>query len=189
MLTSHRSPRDRVCPSGATAAVEIPSEIAGLRTEKVPTSGFIAHAVPPRQTLVFPISAGVSIGSWSGATGTLGCFVDTPAHGRCILGNAHMLAGSPNPAIGDAIVQLGPAHSAPYANPNHVARLSDYEPLHYGGDANVIDAAIAAAEDPSSLLPFVMTLGPCRNPPVAALEDQPVAKHGRSTGSPSMGSE
>lgn len=159
--------------------VEIPSEIAGLPTEKIPTSGFTAHAQPPRQTLNIPLLAGISIGHRSGATGTLGCFVDTPAHGRCILGNAHILAGSPNPALGDPILQPGPADSAPGANPNHVARLSDYEPLHCGGHPNVIDAAVA---DPSTLRPCIMALGPCRNPPVPAAEDQPVAKHGRSTG-------
>ena len=165
---------------GDDDVVEIPTEIEGLRTERVLTTGF-RILKPARQGPLSPAPCGVSIGHYNITAGTLGCLVDI-ATARCILSNNHVLADMNAGTAGDDIMQPGP-HDGTSAQPSRrIASLTDYEPLKFGGGVNHIDAAVAALEDPSSATPDIMAIGRHANPPVAAFINQPVAKHGRTTG-------
>ena len=161
-------------------AVEIPSEIEGLRTERVFTTGFRILA-PPRQGALSPAPCGVSIGHYNISAGTLGCLVDIP-NARCILSNNHVLADTNAAAVGDDIMQPGPLDGTSAHPARRIASLTDYELLKFGGGVNHIDAAIAALDDPSSASPDIMAIGRHANPPIAAFINQSVAKHGRTTG-------
>ena len=165
---------------GDDDAVEIPSEIEGLRAERVFTTGFRILA-PPRQSALSPAPCGVSIGHYNITAGTLGCLVDIP-NARCILSNNHVLANSNAAAVGDDIMQPGPVDGTSARPARRIAGLTDYEPLKFGGGVNHIDAAIASLDDPSSAIPTIMAIGRHANPPIAAFINQSVAKHGRTTG-------
>ena len=160
--------------------VDTPSEIEGLRTERVSTTGFRV-LIPPRQTHLSPVPCGVSVGHHNITAGTLGCLVDTPS-GRCILSNNHILADTNAGTPGDDILQPGPADSDPAQPARRIAELIDYEPLKLGGAVNHIDAAIAALDKSTSATPDIMAIGRHANPPIAAFLNQSVAKHGRTTG-------
>ena len=162
------------------ADLETPSEIEGMRTERVLTTGFHDLA-EPRQTRLSPAPCGVSIGHSVVTTGTLGCLVDTPS-GRCILGNNHVLAVCNTANLGDEILQPGAADASSSDTPTPIATLSDFEPLRFGSAVNRMDAALAALADFGSAVPDIMTIGPPANPPVAPFLGQSVIKHGRTTG-------
>lgn len=166
----------------AHADLEIPEHFEGLATVHVHTQGIHAYA-PPRQSLLDPVPAGVSIAhsSLAGA-GTLGCLVEVPGHRPCILSNTHVLAPD-HAGPGDEIHQPGPFDGTS-ANPvRSIAQLLDWEPLLLGHGVNHIDAAIAETDDVSATcLPQIMTLGSPSNPSVPARVGQDVAKHGRTTG-------
>ena len=165
---------------GLDDIVDTPPQIEGLRTERVPTTGFHDLA-PPRLSALSPAPCGVSVGHFNITAGTLGCLVDTPA-GRCILSNNHILADTNAGNPGDDILQPGRLDQSS-ANPGRrIARLTDYEPLKFGSAVNHIDAAIAALDSRSSTTPDIMAIGHHANPPVAAFLNQSVAKHGRTTG-------
>lgn len=160
--------------------IEIPNEIEGLRTERVPTTGFCTQAYPRRAGHT-PFRCGVSIGHHRRNCGTVGCIVrivDVPF----ILSNSHVLT-HPDAANSDEdVMQPGPYDGTPTNPSGRVAGLSDYEPLVFGAGVNHIDAAIALLDDPASCLPEIMTLGAPVNPPVPPYPNQSVAKHGRTTG-------
>ena len=160
--------------------VDIPNKIGDLRTEVVPSTGFSIRA-SARRSALSPVPCGVSTGHYQISAGTLGCLIDTSS-GRCILSNNHVLANANTADIGDAIMQPGPSDATAESQPRRIAKLSDYEPLLFGGAPNHIDAAIAALDDHASAIPDIMTIGRPVNPPVPAFRNQAVAKHGRTTG-------
>lgn len=163
-----------------TAELETPGEIAGLRTERVLSTGF-RDLVVPRQARLSPAPCGVSIGHGETTTGTLGCLVDTP-DARCILSNNHILAVSNAASLGDDILQPGAADSSSSNTPTPIATLTDYEPLRFGSAVNRMDAAIASLNDVNLAVPNIMTIGAPANPPIAPFLGQSVLKHGRTTG-------
>ena len=159
--------------------IDIPPDIEGLRTVRVPTPGF--HTLtPPRRQALSPVSCGVSIGI-SNVTATLGCLVDTPSR-RCILSNNHVLANTNAASPGEDVFQPGPDDETPSNPARRIARLTDYEHIGFGSAINHIDAAVAALDRRSSTTPHIMTIGLPANPPVTAFLNQSVAKHGRTTG-------
>ncbi|MCY4555415.1 MAG: hypothetical protein OXF79_03345 [Chloroflexi bacterium] len=164
---------------GDDEGVEIPSEFEGLRTERIPTSGFKILA-PTRQGVLSPVPCGVSIGHYNITAGTLGCLVEIP-DGVCVLSNNHVLADTNAGAVGDDILQPGPDDQPPGGSSRRIAGLTDFEPLRFGSAVNHIDAAIAALDDPGSAIPMIMGIGRHANPPVPAFLNQAVAKHGRTT--------
>lgn len=162
------------------ADIEIPEEIEGLRTERVPSSGFQLRT-PASRSALSPIPCGVSAGHHQITAGTLGCLVDIP-NTRCILSNNHVLANSNAGKPNDDIMQPGPADHTPTNYARRIAGLTDFEPFVFGYRRNHIDAAIAALDDPEAAIPEIMTIGRPVNPPVPAFLGQSVAKHGRTTG-------
>ena len=159
--------------------LDAPAEVAGLRTERVLTTGF-HDLVAPRRARLTPTPCGVSIGHRE-TTGTLGCLVDTP-DARCILSNNHILAASNAANLGDDILQPGAADSSSSNTSTRIATLTDFERLRFGSAVNRVDAAIAALDDIKTAIPHIMTIGSPANPPVAPFIGQSVLKHGRTTG-------
>lgn len=119
------------------------------------------HATPPRSRVgrrppvataqalgetgrVRPLRPGVSIAHTQVTAGTLGAFVrvDGALH---VLSNYHVLVGSPSAAVGDAILQPGPADGG--RDPaDRVGTLAAWVPLEPDGRA-VADAAVALLDD------------------------------------------
>ncbi|MGY4644050.1 hypothetical protein [Cellulomonas sp. URHB0016] len=93
---------------------------------------------------VRPLRPGVSIAHGAVSAGTLGAFVlvDGAVHA---LSNYHVLSGTPRAAIGDAVVQPGPADGgrAPRDRVGVLARRVDLKP----DSTATVDAAIALLDD------------------------------------------
>lgn len=94
------------------------------------------------QRRVRPLRPGLSVAHPSVTAGTLGGFVR--AGGRpAILSNNHVLAASDAAAVGDAVLQPGPADGGTPGD--RVATLSAFVPL--GDGPNLVDAAVAVLDD------------------------------------------
>ena len=166
---------------GSSAAapkdLDLPPDLDGLPTERVPTTGFRIHA-SVRQSSLTPTPCGVSIGHYNITAGTLGCLVDV-ADDRYILSNNHVLADTNAASAGDDILQPG-KHDASSSHPSRrIAGLSDWEDIDFVGN-NHMDAAVAQLDDSVTVIPNIMTIGLVSNPPPPAVLGQPVAKHGRT---------
>ncbi|GAB2462888.1 hypothetical protein GCM10007967_16480 [Xylanimonas ulmi] len=95
-----------------------------------------------------PLRPGVSIANAAVTAGTLGGFVVDAADGapvRYALSNWHVLAGSPQAAAGDVVVQPGPADGGA-APRDRVGALARWAPLA-PGEHHRVDAALALLDD------------------------------------------
>lgn len=153
-----------------TQDIEIPSSFNNINTDVVATPGFNAS-----------ISCGVSVGHVAITAGTLGCLVQDPARRhRYILSNNHVLANCNNAAIGNNIVQPGPADGG-FAPRDTIAKLSDFVKLGIH-NVNFVDAAIAELCDINSVTPIIQSVGYPAAATVPAMVGMHVHKHGRTTG-------
>jgi hypothetical protein len=130
----------------------VPASIEGLPTEIEVSPRAFADALTGCYR---PIPCGVSVGNnavVSGlcVAGTIGCVVEKNGQ-KYMLSNNHVLARCNAAAIGEFIDQPGLVdHPTPCVEmpPNgctpRVASLSEFEPLHFDGTPNTMDAAIAA---------------------------------------------
>ncbi|MDH5179807.1 MAG: S1 family peptidase [Gammaproteobacteria bacterium] len=103
----------------------VPKTIDGIQTDVIETGRihtFNAHLSRHR-----PAPGGVSIGHRDITAGTLGCIVKKDGK-RVILSNNHVLANSNDAAIGDAILQPGPADGGKYPD-DHIANLLEFIPI------------------------------------------------------------
>lgn len=149
---------------------EVPEEVGTMLTDVVPVG----------DVTVFdrPVRSGVSIGHPDSTAGTLGCLVRIDGTEEpSILSNNHVMAGVNRAAIGDPILEPGPADGGTEA----IAELSDFEPIKPWGEANRIDAAVARVFDPADVEPDLEVIGSVQNPPLEAALYQSVRKHGRTT--------
>jgi hypothetical protein len=122
-----------------------------------------------------PLRPGVSIAHVDVSAGTLGAFVTVG--GRLhVLSNFHVLAGSPDARIGDAVVQPGPADGgrAPRDRVGTLAMLVELVP----GEVARVDAALALLDDDTVDLAY--PTGPVTRTAVA-LGGERVTKIGRTT--------
>jgi hypothetical protein len=162
-------------PLGAlTKASRIPSWINGLPTDVIALGDLRAQGRP---TL-----CGVSIGHRDISAGTLGCLVqglDAAEPEPYILSNNHVLANENAAVRDDPILEPGPLDGGDPADP--IARLKDFEPLHFGGLPNRFDAAIARVLDLADVDPRIIELGSVVSPVMAPSLYQSVRKHGRTT--------
>ncbi len=72
--------------------------------------------------------------------GTFGCLVRR-GNQLFVLSNNHVLANSNNAQLGDPILQPGPFDGGRI--PEHViGQLSQFVPVNFGGQPNLVDAAI-----------------------------------------------
>lgn len=138
-----------------------------------------------------PSPAGMSVGHFAVAAGTLGAF----ARGRTaprdrntyILSNNHILANANDAAQGDAVLQPGP-YDGGTLPADQIAALESYAPISFTSP-NVIDAAVAVADpalsDPQYRHAYFTGGTPeffaLSNPPAAAAVGMAVGKVGRAT--------
>ncbi|UNX54662.1 S1 family peptidase [Georgenia sp. TF02-10] len=125
---------------------------------------------------VRPLRPGVSVAHVAVSAGTLGAFVrvDGALHA---LSNYHVLVGSPSAAIGDPVLQPGPADGG--QDPaDRIGTLAGFVPLQPGADG-LVDAAVAALADEAVDLDYPVGRVTTTAAVVGAEE---VAKVGRTTG-------
>jgi hypothetical protein len=160
---------------GRSAAGEVEVRVIGpVRALRSPTPDEL-------QQRVRPLRPGLSVAHPAVTAGTLGGFVRT-AQGRAILSNNHVLAASDAAALGDAILQPGPADGGVPAD--RVATLTAFERFREGLP-NLVDAAVAALDAGVEAEPGDVPGGPLAGPVPAALDidpDDTVEKIGRTTG-------
>lgn len=160
---------------GRSAAGEVEVRVIGpVRALRSPTPDEL-------QQRVRPLRPGLSVAHPAVTAGTLGGFVRT-AQGRAILSNNHVLAASDAAALGDAILQPGPADGGVPAD--RVATLTAFERFREGLP-NLVDAAVAALDAGVEAEPGDVPGGPLTGSVPAALDidpDDTVEKIGRTTG-------
>jgi hypothetical protein len=122
----------------------IPRSVNGLPVDLEITGPIRALVVDTTQRFDRPVPIGVSVGHPAITAGTLGCRVKAVAGDGVlffILSNNHVLANANNASLGDPILQPGPYDGGTLND--QVASLYDFEPIVFGGGANLMDAAIA----------------------------------------------
>lgn len=113
-----------------------------LEVDVLETGPFYPQSFTARER---PAPSGISIGHVAITAGTLGCLVTDQTDGSlCILSNNHVLANENAAAVGDAIVQPGPADGGT-APADQVARLRRFITINASG--NIVDCAIGAVDD------------------------------------------
>jgi hypothetical protein len=133
------------------------------------------------QRRVRPLRPGLSVAHPSVTAGTLGGFVRLSG-GLAVLSNNHVLAATDTAALGDPILQPGPADGGRPVD--RVATLTAYEGL-VAGRANLVDAAVATLDPGVDAEPGDVPGGPLTGPVPDSLDvdpDEPVEKVGRTTG-------
>jgi hypothetical protein len=158
-------------PLSSLAYRVIPAKVNGISTDVIPIGDLVAAR---------RVQCGVSIGHHAITAGTLGCLVKKPGKDDLyILSNNHVLADCDRASIGDLILEPGPDDGGKLDDP--IAHLTDYEPISHG-NSNVIDAAIAKLLDSTSVTNDIKGIGYIQQPPMQAVLNQRVQKHGRTTG-------
>jgi hypothetical protein len=133
------------------------------------------------QRRVRPLRPGLSIAHPGVSAGTLGGFV-RGRDGLALLSNNHVLAASNSAAIGDAVLQPGPADGGTTAD--RVATLAAFRQLDPDAP-NLMDAAVATLDEGVGADPGAVPGGPLLGPVPATLDidaDEAVEKVGRTTG-------
>ncbi len=127
-----------------------------------------------------PLVPGLSAGHPAVSAGTLGGFVRLDGR-LAVLSNAHVLAAGGSAAVGDAVLQPGPADGGTTAD--RVATLAAVEPFTPG--ANRVDAAAATLDPGVAAEPGRYPGGPLGATVPDGVEvepDEEVEKVGRTTG-------
>jgi hypothetical protein len=129
-----------------------------------------------------PLAPGLSVAHPGVSAGTLGGFVRVGGR-LAILSNNHVLAASDAAAVGDPVLQPGPADGGDPAA-DRVATLTAFE--RFTADrANRVDAAVATVDAEVPLEPGRLPGGPLAADPVEVDDVEPderVEKVGRTTG-------
>jgi len=122
----------------------IPKQLDGVPVDTEVKGKAVAFALTKRYR---PVPNGVSVGNNNEcAAGTIGCVVEKGGT-HYILSNNHVLARINEANIGEPIVQPGRYDNKPKCanrlSTDHVANLSDFVEINFGGN-NTVDGAIAA---------------------------------------------
>ncbi|MGK5171002.1 hypothetical protein [Geodermatophilus sp. CPCC 205761] len=129
-----------------------------------------------------PLHPGLSVGHGAVTAGTLGGFVRVGGR-LALLSNSHVLAASGDAAIGDPVLQPGPADGG--VDDDRVATLAAFEAFLADGRANLVDAAVAVLDAEVPVEPGRFPGGPLSDEVLAVDDvepDEPVEKVGRTTG-------
>jgi hypothetical protein len=172
------SPSAQPIPPTLPAVDERGASIAG---EEIPviveeTGEIVAHMNTARMR---PCPGGFSVGHTLITMGTFGGNARFGANFGFILSNNHVLANVNAAAVGDAILQPGPADGGT-APADTIARLTRWVPIDLNGGNNEVDCAIAQEVNAGDLLRNVQGIGT----PAAmanATVGQAVRKSGRTT--------
>ncbi len=160
-------PRDMVPPSLDGAPTDV-IQVGELR------------ALQARTDRWRPAPGGVSIGHYRITAGTLGVVVrDRTSGARLILSNNHVLANSNDAALGDPILQPGPADGG-RVDRDTIARLERFCPIEFGtqpGDCSIADLYAAVGNALARAISSSHRVAPVRvNPQAANLVDAAVAR-------------
>ncbi|GAB3310860.1 hypothetical protein GCM10027451_22170 [Geodermatophilus aquaeductus] len=145
-----------------------------------PILPFSSPAPADLQRRTRPLHPGLSVAHPAVSAGTLGGFVRLGGR-LAILSNNHVLAASDAGAVGDAVLQPGPADGGVPAD--RVATLSGFQPLSDG--PNRVDAAVAVLDEGVDAEPGRVPGGPLAATVADGEEvepDEEVEKVGRTTG-------
>ena len=126
---------------------------------------------------------GLSVAHPTVAAGTLGGFVRVGGR-LAILSNNHVLAAGDAAAVGDPVLQPGPADGGDPAA-DQVAMLTAFARFSAEGGANLVDAAVAVVDAEVPLDPGDLPGGPLGAEPLQVDDVEPddrVEKVGRTTG-------
>lgn len=140
---------------------------------------------PPARTSKFrPAPPGVSVGHVDITAGTLGVWVrDRDTGETFLLSNNHVLANSNAAAVGDPILQPGPADGGADGRDN-LNQLARFTPLDFGSGFNLYDGAVSGDTDPDEVDRAILEIGEPAGL-LAAADIQvgmEVQKSGRTTG-------
>ena len=130
-----------------------------------------------------PLVPGLSVGHPMVSAGTLGGFVRIGGR-LAILSNNHVLAASDTAAVGNPVLQPGPADGGDPST-DRVATLAAFERFTADGRANRVDAAVAVVDAEVPLDPGRFPGGPLGEDPLEGDDvdaDERVEKVGRTTG-------
>jgi hypothetical protein len=133
------------------------------------------------QRRVRPLRPGLSVAHPTVSAGTLGGFVRAGSE-LAILSNNHVLAASNAAAVGDAVLQPGPADGGTPGD--RVATLARFRRL-VAGATNLVDAAVATLDEGVEAEPGDLPGGPLLGQVPDGLDIDPeeaVEKIGRTTG-------
>ncbi|WP_448626836.1 hypothetical protein [Geodermatophilus sp. URMC 64] len=133
------------------------------------------------QRPVRPVRPGLSVGHPSVTAGTIGGFVWLGGR-LAVLSNNHVLAASDAAAVGDPVLQPGPADGG--TAEDRIGSLTAFERFTDDG-ANLVDAAVAVLDDGIGAEPGNLPGGPLTGTVLAAEDIDPdvlVEKVGRTTG-------
>lgn len=158
-------------------AETLPDNIHELECDII-ESVYKPHGTAPAAT-AGELMPGLSIGNLPRRrTGTLGLMVTDAAGGtRCLLSNWHVLAGAPDCAVGDAIIQPGPGSLGVSDPANQVAELLRWTNLAHG-----CDAAIARIKDGAQISNMVASAGVALRGTQAPSLGMKLAKVGMASG-------
>ena len=161
----------------------IPETVSGVATDVIeaPPARFLAApCTASRTAAIRPLIAGISTSHASGDTGTVAYFCRFPnVSGVYVLSNAHIYANYGAAAAGDPLLQPGAADGGSAGS--QVASFHTAVPLLFGGAPNEVDAALGELLPGMAYNASICTIGAV-NGTAQAVEDDPVVKHGRTTG-------
>ncbi len=141
--------RQKTPQAGLSAEALVPKQIGGVKTDVIEVGD--VRALQARTDRWRPAPGGVSIGHYKITAGTLGVVVRDRATGvRLILSNNHVLANSNDAAIGDAILQPGPADGGQVGT-DTIANLERFCPIDFGVSPPTCGIASGVAEFSNAL--------------------------------------
>ncbi|MGY1602751.1 hypothetical protein [Geodermatophilus sp. SYSU D00815] len=159
---------------GPAAATELELRVIGpVRALSSPTPDRLRQRVRP-------VRPGLSVGHPSVTAGTLGGFVRLDGR-LAVLSNNHVLAASDAAAVGDPVLQPGPADGG--SDTDRIATLTAFR--RFTEEPNLVDAAVAVLDDGVAAEPGALPGGPLDGPVAASAgidPDELVEKVGRTTG-------
>jgi len=119
----------------------LPDVLDGVPVRRQVTGILMAYSDPTLKLRPAPI--GYSVGHHLITAGTIGARVLDGASNMFLLSNNHVLANGNDAAIGDAILQPGPADGGVAAD--QIGTLAAFKAINFSGGDNTIDAALATA--------------------------------------------
>jgi hypothetical protein len=175
--TARMAARRVVAEVGPAVDVRRTGRIRPLARRTGPRPPVITALAAGETDRVRPLRPGVSIAHVDVTAGTLGAFVtvDGALHA---LSNYHVLVGSPSAAVGDAVLQPGPADGGRDPR-DRVGHLAAFVPLEAGRPA-LADAAVARLDDAE--VDPTYPVGTVSRTDDALGGAEPVEKIGRTTG-------
>ena len=170
--------RQKVPLSALEADAMVPREIEGVRTDVVEIGD--VRALQTHTSRWRPAPAGVSLGHYRITAGTFGCVVrDRTSGALLMLSNNHVLANSNDAAVGDAILQPGPADGG-RLGADTIALLERFCPIEFNtqpGSCNVAGAYTSLGNTIARLLGSQHRVVSIKaNPQAANLVDAAVAR-------------